>query len=473
MEAPDASACWRRVRAVARERGWSCPKLIEFRRRIDRDVPRAEQVRAREGALAAMNLHPHQTRTVADLHPLAILCGDGRQHDVIVLFPSGREGRPCVWAWQDVYTRRILAWAAGETESADLVRTSLHEVLTKHGVPDAVLMDSTRAASAKYLTGGQPGRRRWRSTDEELPGLLKLLDIRYSITAVDRDGAGKGKGRGRSKPIERALGDLARHIDTHPFLAGSYTGRSTSERPENHRSKAACWEDFLAVVEQAVEEHNARPGRQTEIAAGRSFNAAWSESVSRAAIRRMTASQASILLLAAEDQKVRPNGTIALRTGRGTGLPSNRYHHPDLVEWSGRRVIARFDPARLHEPLQIYDLEGRYLCAADCVLPEGFSDAAAAGPWEKARKRIRRAAEMGLAARRDEDAVRQAGKGARSVNFRNRSRQGPRRGNKRGAEQPEKPKRKAEWERKPPSAAPFFGTYFSPLISIGSCSSTS
>ena len=229
-EAPPAPAVHRRLGEVAEQRGWELPPIDAFLRRTNREFTRAEIVRAREGALAAMNLVPHQTRTVADLKPLDIVNGDGRTHDVLVKLPSGKEGRPAVWVWQDVRTRKVLAWRAGETESADLVRTSLHELIVECGVPGLVLVDSTRAASAKWATGGQPGRKRWRSTDEELPGLLKMLDIGYSATKVDKDAAGRGKGRGRSKPVERGFLDLSNHIDTHPLFAGAYTGRSPTDQ---------------------------------------------------------------------------------------------------------------------------------------------------------------------------------------------------------------------------------------------------
>ncbi len=408
-EAPDAAAVHRRIAGVAEARGGECPPIQAFLRWTRREVPRAELVRAREGALAAMDLVPYQTRTVAGLRPLSILNGDGRKHDLIVRFPSGRdEGRPCVWYWQDVWSRRILAWRAGETESADLVRLSLHELIVKHGVPGRVLTDNTLAASAKGLTGGKRERKRHPFSDGELPGLLAMLDIQYSTTVVDMDAAGKGKGRGRSKPIERALGDLARQIDTHPSLAGSYTGRSPVDRPETHRSRPAKWEDFLSVVGAVVIEHNARLGRDTEIAAGRSFDEAWKEGIREAVIRRITPAQAAILLLAAEGVKVQRDGTLRLKAGKGIGLPANRYHHPDLVERAGEKLVARFDPRKLHDAVHVYDREGRYVCQAGCLHSVGFGDTAGPRYWERARKGKRRAAEKGLAARRDMDALRDA-----------------------------------------------------------------
>ena len=378
-------------------------------RRTQRDFTREEIVRARQGALAVMDLVPHRERTVEGLEPLSIVNGDGREFDLLVEFPSGREGRPVVWVWQDVRTRRILSWSVGETESADLVRTSLHRLILEYGVPGRVLVDSTRAASAKWMTGGQTHRRRWRSSGEELPGILQLLDIRYSVTAIDRDAAGRGKGRGRSKPVERAFKDLSTKVDSHPAFAGAGTGRSPVDRPETHRMRAVPLTDFVEVFEREVAKYNAQPGRRTELGEGeRSFDDIWAEEYPRTVVRKMSAAQAGVLLLAAEDAKVANDGSFRLVAGRGTGLPANRYHHPDLVAYAGRRVVARFDPDRLHEPLQVWDLDGRWLCRAGCIGKTAWSSVDGGRDYERSRKRKERSARKALDARRDMEALTRA-----------------------------------------------------------------
>ena len=403
-EAPSGAKVWRRLKDVADDHGWAIPPLKAFLRRDKLEIPAAERAMGRQGALAAMDLVPHQTRTVEGLRPMDIVNGDGRRHDVLVVLPSGRVGRPTVWAWQDVRTRRVLEWVAGETESLDLVRTSLHALIVRYGVMDRVVVDQTLAASAKWLTGGQPGRKRWRSTGEELPGLLEMLDIEYRPTVVDRDLAGRGKGRGRSKPIERAFGDLADAIDTHPALAGASTGRSTTDRPETHRSRAVPWETFVALVDQVMRAHNARDGRDTEAAAGRSFDSVWNEEYAATVVRRVSAGQAGVLLLAGEDVRIEDDGSFRLRCGRA-GRVRNRYHHTDLVERSGERLVARFNDRHLHDPVQVYDTLGRWICTAECLAPVAFADSAAGGEYERRRRRMRRTAKESLAARQDLDAL--------------------------------------------------------------------
>ena len=402
-EAPDAMAVYRRVKAFADSQGRRCPPEPAFRRRAKKEITKREIARGRCGALASMNIAPHQTRTVAGLGPLEILSGDGRRCDVMCRFTPKRTGRPVLWLWVDVYTRYILAWRVGETECADLIRLALHDVITEHGVPGEIQLDSTRAAAAKWLTGGQPGRKRWKSTGEETPGLLALLEIRYSVTAIDSDAAGRGRGRGRSKPVERAFKDLANQIDTHPDFAGAYTGRSTTDRPETHRTRTVDIEKFREVVGRCVIEHNARTGRRTEIAKGGSFDQAWARAIENAPIRKLTKSQASMILLAAEDVLIQPDGVFFLKTGHGASMPRNRYYSKHLVEHAGKRLVARFDPENLHGSVEVFSRDGRWLAQAECLLPVGFKDKAAAEEYGRARRRERKAAEAVIEARSDLD----------------------------------------------------------------------
>lgn len=410
-ERPTAEEVWDFLADVAAEREWPPPPSVRtFLRRDTAVVSRRERVRSRDGAIAAMDTAPHQTRTVEGMLPLDAVNGDGKTHDVMVVLPSGAVGRPTVWYWQDVWSRRILAWAAGESESSDLLRKSLHQVVTEWGVPHRAILDNTWAASARDITGGQAGRKRWRnpSPEDELPGLLKLLGIRPHHTKVDRDAAGRGVGRGRAKPVERAFLDVAGRIDRHPRLAGAYTGRSTQDRPETHRQRAADWQTFLDVVADTVARHNARPGRRSEAAAGRSLDATWEEGISRTVVRKITAAQARVLLLSAERVRVDRSGCVTLRAGAVPHRPANRYHHPGLVERAEQRLVARYDPERLHDPVQVYDDAGRWICEAECLLPVGFLDVSTSRSYERARKSGERHARKSMESRRDMDRLLEA-----------------------------------------------------------------
>ena len=406
LERPEATAAWRRTARIAGAKGWTMPPLAAFMRRLKREVSVPVRVRGRDGAVAAMDLAPHQTRTVAGLGPLSIINGDGKEHDVQVVLPSGRIGRPHVWYWQDVWSRKILAWAAGEAETARIIQVSLHEVIVTYGVPGKVVIDNTRAAGSKALTGGK-NRKRNRSADPtaELPGTLSLLGIACSTTTVDRDAAGRGVGRGRAKPVERAFGDLCHKIDTDPRLAGAYTGRSPQDRPETHRMQVASFETFLTVVGACVAEHNARPGRASEAAAGRSLDATFAEGMAGAVVPRLGADQARLLLMTAERVCIARDGTFRVSADKAPGQARNRYHDPVLVERAGKTLVARYDPERLHDPVLVHDGDGRFVVHAACLMPVGFDSTAGAKEYGRARRRTEKAARTALEARRDMDAL--------------------------------------------------------------------
>ena len=382
LEAPSAVGCWRRVLEAARARGWDIPGVKAFLRRQQRDVDPLQAVRDREGRIAVVEAQPHQVRTVAGLRPLDWVNGDGHRHNLFVIPPDGGDPiRPITWAWQDVRTRRILAHRSGLTESADLVRLAFHDLVTEHGVPHHACMDNTRAASAKWLAGNS--NRRWRSDGEHPPGILQLLGVKVHRTIVDYTAAGKGRGRGRSKPVERAFRDWDDEIDKHPLAAGAYTGRSIAAKPENHGGRTLEWDEFLAILADGVARLNARPGRRTEAANGRSFDETWEAETASTPVRRLPPEQAAILLMAVESAKVQRSGVFTVKAGSGAGVPRNQYYHPDLIEWAGKHVVARFDPDELHAGVEVFDPAGKWLCRAECRLPVAFNNMAAAG--EQAR----------------------------------------------------------------------------------------
>ena len=385
LEAPASAACWRRAEKVAVRNGWLIPLEIEFRRRRDREIPRAEQVRARQGRIAAAALYPHQTRTVAGLRPLDWVSGDGNIHPVFVFLADGRLARPAVWYWQDVWSRRVLAWQAGETENSDLVRLALCDLVDNHGVPRGVVVDNTRAASARWLT---TRRRRGRaaSSPDAFLGVFEAIGIQSVIrTSVERTAGGRGRGRGQSKPVERAFRDLIEGIDKDPRCAGAYAGANPTAKPENYGQRAVPWDVWLDVVRDGVAEYNSRPGRRTEAAAGRSFDATWAERIGAVPIRRLTTSQRATLLLPGETTTVENNGVVRIKAGRAVGLPANRYWHASLVGYAGQSLTVRYDPRALHAGIEVFGPDGRWLCKADCIAPTAFADTAAAREHARAR----------------------------------------------------------------------------------------
>ena len=401
-EARTAAGCLRAVERVGATRGWKLPRrrAKAFLLRLRTTTAAGEIARARGGRMAALKTYPFQRRTVRDLKPLDVVNGDGYRHCLWVLPPGGGEPfRPLTWFWADVRTRRVLAWRSGPTESSDLVRLSFHDMATTIGVPKRVLQDNTFAASTKWFAGSSL---RWRKDREPVFGILKDLGVRAMRTGVEREENGKARGRGWAKPIERAFQDLGEEIDKHPRAAGAYTGPNPLEKPSNYdKSNALHWETFQAIVADGVTQDNARPDRRTEAAAGRSFDETWEAEIAATPVRRLTRDQEALLLLAAESTKVKESGIFQLKTGRAPGIPQNDYWHERLADFTGVHVVARFDPDNLHGHVEVFGLDGKWLCRAECRLRVGFTDADGARRHARTRRQYMKGLDKANTANQD------------------------------------------------------------------------
>ena len=381
-ESPAIKTCWIWTRDVAKEQGWDWPALRTIQRWVNEKIPRSVRVLMREGEVAMLRMYPSQKRTVRDLYAMNWINGDGYQHNVFVKFPDGTIGRPKVWYWQDVYSRRLLAWRADRTEHSDMIRLALGDVIERFGIPEHATIDNTRAAANKWMTGGVKNRYRFKVREEDPFGLMPLLGIRIHWTSVH-----KGKGWGQAKPVERTfgVGGLGEYVDKRWEFRGAYTGPNVTAKPENYGSAAVDWNVFIKVLDQAIAEWNAREGRQTEICAGAgSFDTAFRESYERNAqrIRRATAAQRRMWLLAAEAVTVKSDGAVVLTVGTGP-QGKNRYSCDALIQYTGSKVIARFDPDKLHTCVHVYQPDGRYIGEAECIHAAGFGDTSRGREWKR------------------------------------------------------------------------------------------
>lgn len=142
-----------------------------------------------------------------------------------------------------------------------------------------------------------------------------------------------------------------------------------------------------------VTAHNAREGRRTRTAAGRSFDQAFADSYSQSTIRRATGEQLRQMLLATEVVHAhRHDGSVR--------LAGNRYWTEALAPHAGGRLVLRFDPEHLHAAVEVYTLANVYVGRADCIAAVGFADTEAAREHARARKQYRRAARAQLDAER-------------------------------------------------------------------------
>ena len=365
LEQPTFSACYARLELMAAEQGWGAlPHVKTLQRKLEREMdPRAIILR-RQGEDKLRQTLPPQIRSVAELHALQHVNIDGHRWDVFVRWPDGRIARPMMVAIQDLYSRKMLSWRIGPSESADEVRLAFADLFRVYGVPKACTLDNGRGFASKWITGGTANRYRFKTKDSDPVGLLTAFGVKVHWALPYR---------GQSKPIERAFRDLCEHGAKHPAFAGAYTGNKVDAKPENYGSSAVDLETFRRVVSQVITAHNARTGRRTEMArtAGQSFDQVFEASYATAPISRAGREQLRMALLAAEK-------VVADRKSGAIRIFDNTYWTDALSLQAGKSVIVRFDPEDLHSGVHVFDLADRFVCEAPVWRAVGFADTAAA-----------------------------------------------------------------------------------------------
>ena len=364
-EQPAFTACYRRMAAAATEHGWApIPAERALRRKLEREIPEAVRILAREGRDRARRLYPAQRRSRTHLHAMQAVNMDGHKLDVFVRMADGRVTRPHLLAIQDLYSGKTVGWRLADSENKESVRLAIGGMVERYGIPERITLDNSRAFAAKWISGGTPNRFRFKVRDEDPQGLLTMLGVEIVWTTPYS---------GQSKPIERAFRDLAEEIAKHPFCAGAYTGAKPEAKPENYGSKAVPLDAFREHVAARIAEHNARPGRRSASCAGRSFNETFEASMADPAtlVKWPTEAQRSLWLLAAE--------RITARKDSGEiHLFGNRYWAAALNAFMGARLTARFDPDDLTRDLKVYDIDGKFVCDAPRLADAVFDSASAA-----------------------------------------------------------------------------------------------
>jgi hypothetical protein len=396
LEQPTAQGCYERLERAAAARGWTVPAIKTLMRKLTREIARPAIILARQGAEDLKRAYPAQERDRSVFRALEAVNADGHRFDVFVKWPDGEIARPLMVAWQDLLSGKILAHRVDRTENADLVRLSFGDVVEELGIPGSAYLDNGRGFASKWMTGRMAHRFRFKILPEEPAGILTTLlgaDNVHWTTPY----------HGQAKPIERAFRDMCEYVAKHPALAGAYTGNKPDAKPENYGSRAVPLAEFLALLEQEIAAHNARLGRRGGVCNGRSFDQVFSESYERSAIKKATAEQRRLFLLAAE-------GVSGSRVDGSVHLGDNRYWSEALAQYAGRPLVVRFDPQALHGLVHCYTPDGRFVAEAPCVQAAGFNDTAAAREHARNRKVWMRAAREQLGAERRMSAIEAAGK---------------------------------------------------------------
>lgn len=382
-ETPQFGSCYERLKLAAVQNGWEIPTRSSVYRRLHSEFSKTEITYLRDGEYALSKLHPDMIRSVESLEAMEWINGDGYQHNVFVEWMNGEVVRPKTWVWQDIRTRKILAYRVDLSENSDTIRLALKDLIEQYGIPKHLTIDNTRAAANKWLTGGVPNRYRFKVKEDEVKGIIPMLDIKLHWTSIKF-----GKGRGQAKPVERAFshGGLGELVDKHPSLAGFHTGDSVMNKPDNYNGGKAGvdYATFMAAVENGIRMFNERTARKTEICQGiYSFSDVFARDYAQASVRKASPEQLRLLMLMSEAVTLKSNGTFELGCGGKVYGRKNRYEAAELIGTSHKKVVIKFDPEQLHSNVFVYSLDGVFLSEAVCTEKAGFGDKAAGREHDK------------------------------------------------------------------------------------------
>ena len=377
-ERPQFGSCYERLKRAASANGWVIPSPSSVKRKILREIPKTHQTYLRDGTYALSRMYPSLIRTVAGIEAMEWVNGDGYKHNVWVRWHNDHIIRPKTWLWQDVRTRKILAYRCDESENTNMIRLALLDVVNKYGIPKHLTIDNTKAAANKKMTGGVKNRYRFKVREDEVQGIIPALGIQLHWTTVRY-----GRGRGQAKPIERAFshGGLGELVDKHPLLAGYHAGDNALDKPDNYQGNKAGvdYESFILALEEGIQMFNERQERETEICQGKlSFNQAFERDYAVAEKRWATPEQLRYLLTLHEEVTLKDNGTFTLKAGGEVQGLRNRYEAYELIGTKHKKVVVRYDPNNLHNAVWVYSLDGSYLAEAHCTVDAAFGDTGAA-----------------------------------------------------------------------------------------------
>lgn len=389
---PTHESVYRRAEEMAKAQGWPIPSSRTLARRIDETVSELTQVLLREGPEALARRLPTRERDASVFGAGQAVNGDGLKFDELWVDFGGGEiiNTATAWFWQDVRTRKMLAWRLDRSENTDVFRLATYD-LTGVCAPEFAYVDNTRVAANKLMTAGAKHRHRFKHEPEDGMGLLQMIGMEPCFTNPDKDIGNPG-----AKPIERAfgVGGIHSEVATSPRIVaiGGY-----------NKATAIPVALLREVIAEEVVRHNAREKRRTQACRGvLSFDQAWNDAVAQRPPRVLSNVQRKLLLMSREVITIKKTGLIELEAGRSRH-GRNSYWSESAPNFQGQKVAVHFDPANLSAGVHVYSLDGRYLFAAEHRPAAAFNDTEAArndSRWKKAAvKATKRAAELEI--RRD------------------------------------------------------------------------
>jgi len=378
---PHISVVYRRYKKEAARQGWTVPSVDWFEDR-SKTIPVPVLTYLREGNKALQEALPPIVRDYEKLPVHSIWCSDFRRLDLWCVI-DGEVCQPHMIAWQELRTRKILAWRLVKNPNPDAVRLCFRDAMVaSDALPVSIYVDNGMEYAAKCNTGSATRRNRFKKLDDEVWGLFTLLNVEIIWSTP---------GYAWAKPIESFWAGFKQGLENRREFEGAYKGASPDQRPENaapnkEKASAVAIPEVrinAAIAEEMADFHDR--GHRGHGMKNRSPNTVWAELQATPELLHRKPNETQLRLCLARMEAVKLN-----RYGQFT-LQGSTYGAEKLATERLPNVTytVLFDPDRLARPVSVL-LNGEFYCEAAPIGTVQFGDTAAAREHAKHKARYRK-----------------------------------------------------------------------------------
>ncbi len=349
---PSVRSCRQELVEVCDEQGWPIPTLSALERFVA-SLPKPALVLAREGPEAFRNkCLPYIERDPDSIAGNQVWVSDHHEFDVMVKGPNGRPMRPWLTAWVCMRSWKLVGWHVGLSPNTDTIMASFASAALDRniGLPREIYTDNGRDYCSHEIAGTghrSKAKETQEDKDRRVRTLVETLDITPHF-AIPKNA--------RAKIAERVFGVVAEYWSKR---WPTYTGRNTSEKPEQLKEVLAKPEqipDFKEFKEKFDAWVRLVYNKMESTGKGRKGECPDETFERTRGPIRLASPEALRLCLMRHTQMV--------KVGRhGVTLFGQNYYNTELMVHQGKQVYLRYRDEDMAEVL-VFDLNDRWLCNA-------------------------------------------------------------------------------------------------------------
>ncbi|MFZ5986693.1 MAG: Mu transposase C-terminal domain-containing protein [Bacillota bacterium] len=336
---PSVKSCYDRVHVTAIEKGINLPSVSAFER-MAKNIPKPVLVRWRDGAKAFEDLcMPYISRDYTSFKSNQIWVTDHHIFDQLVIGPGNRLVRPWGTYFEDMRSRLMVAsYVRCKEPNADVVLACFAKGVDGFGIPSEIVLDNGKDYKALDIFNTEEKNR--------VNSLAKQLDIitHYALPY-----------NAKAKPIERFFRTFEEQFGK---LWQSYCGNNPNNRPRRlknlNRDQYPTLEEWKEIHDMYIDKNYNMAPHEGNGMDDKSPYEVYHENLAE---KRVAPKEVLRLFMM--------RTTRAIKVQRnGIRLFDKYYWSPELIEYQGRQVYARYNPDSI-DMLYIYSSsDDIFLCEA-------------------------------------------------------------------------------------------------------------